>query len=200
MRKLTDILSNETLSTEEMKKSLRKILLLERKTLEKKTHPWNWGQKQFFRALELLKIKDLDELNKKFQVACYFPIQAELDLRFLSNSNWIFPHAHQGKELHWFEYGDGVQDYAISKHGIPEKKEEHCFSYEPKDKPLLCFVPALACSKNGYRLGYGGGYYDKFLEKWGSHILSVVCLPSEDFLFDELPIDDHDHRVDAVIF
>jgi 5-formyltetrahydrofolate cyclo-ligase len=31
-------------------------------------------------------------------------------------------------------------------------------------------------------------------------VISVVCLPSEDFLFDELPVEDHDQRVDAIIF
>ena len=33
-------------------------------------------------------------------------------------------------------------------------------------KGCLCVVPALACDRKGYRLGYGGGYYDRFLRNF----------------------------------
>jgi 5-formyltetrahydrofolate cyclo-ligase len=43
----------------------------------------------------------------------------------------------------------------------------------------LCVVPALACDRNGYRLGYGGGYYDRFLRDYPGEkvlILYKCCL------------------------
>lgn len=169
MRILNEILSNHTLPASEMKNQLRKILTQERKDKAQKSNPWKWGQRQFFRALELFKIKDLDELNQKFRVACYSPMQGELDLKFLASQDWIYP-------------------------------EQFDLFTPQKNRPLFCFVPALAASKNGYRLGYGRGFYDRFLEKWKGDVVSVLCLPSEDFLFDTLPIEDHDQRVDTIIF
>lgn len=43
----------------------------------------------------------------------------------------------------------------------------------------VCVVPALACDRNGYRLGYGGGYYDRFLRDYPGEkvlILYKCCL------------------------
>ncbi len=43
----------------------------------------------------------------------------------------------------------------------------------------LCIVPALACDRTGYRLGYGGGYYDRFLRNFSGRkalILYKKCL------------------------
>lgn len=43
----------------------------------------------------------------------------------------------------------------------------------------ICVVPALACDRNGYRLGYGGGYYDRFLRDYPGEkvlILYKCCL------------------------
>ena len=66
--------------------------------------------------------------------------------------------------------------------------------YEPKQKfiqknPSLILVPMLAFDKNGFRLGYGKGFYDRFFEKnknlvylgYGYEFQEVNYLPSEHF-------------------
>lgn len=64
-------------------------------------------------------------------------------------------------------------------------------------------VPAMAFTRQGHRLGKGGGYYDQFL-----HNLSIT--PNQQFPFmiglafkeqilAELPMDSHDFQVDQVI-
>ena len=47
----------------------------------------------------------------------------------------------------------------ISKYGIPEP-----FSLKSVDPDIL-LVPIVAFDKNFYRIGYGGGYYDRFISK-----------------------------------
>lgn len=62
--------------------------------------------------------------------------------------------------------------------------------------PDLIVVPALAVDQRGYRLGYGGGFYDAFLER--ATAFTVVPLPDA-ALVERLPIDPHDRAVHAVV-
>jgi 5-formyltetrahydrofolate cyclo-ligase len=59
-------------------------------------------------------------------------------------------------------------------------------------------VPALAVSRNGVRLGRGGGYYDRALSHARSDAV-VVAVVFDDELLDEVPAEPHDRRVDAVL-
>ena len=59
-------------------------------------------------------------------------------------------------------------------------------------------VPALAYDRRGYRLGYGGGYYDRFLPLLGPSVVSVG-LAYEALLVDRLPIESHDRPVQWVL-
>jgi 5-formyltetrahydrofolate cyclo-ligase len=62
----------------------------------------------------------------------------------------------------------------------------------------IVVVPALAVSRDGVRLGRGGGYYDRALRhaRPGAVLVAVVF---DDELLDELPVEPHDQRVTAVV-
>ena len=60
----------------------------------------------------------------------------------------------------------------------------------------LCIVPALAYDAQGNRLGYGGGFYDRFLS--GKEIFKLG-ITYEACLRTELPSENYDIAVDAVI-
>jgi len=60
----------------------------------------------------------------------------------------------------------------------------------------VCIVPALSFDKNGYRLGYGKGFYDRFLENY-SFISVGLCY--NDLIVSNLPKNKFDRKVDAVI-
>jgi 5-formyltetrahydrofolate cyclo-ligase len=57
-------------------------------------------------------------------------------------------------------------------------------------------VPGLAFSKEGYRLGFGGGYYDRFLSCYRGDTLALTY---ELQLIDDLPMEVHDIAVDKLI-
>ena len=59
-------------------------------------------------------------------------------------------------------------------------------------------VPALAVARDGVRLGRGGGYYDRALQHARTDAV-VVALVFDDEFVDELPVEEHDLRVTAVI-
>ncbi|MBQ6059016.1 MAG: 5-formyltetrahydrofolate cyclo-ligase [Clostridia bacterium] len=60
---------------------------------------------------------------------------------------------------------------------------------------MLLVAPAVACDRQGFRLGMGGGYYDRFLP--GFHG-STVCLVYDELLFDTLPTEPFDIPVQYV--
>jgi len=60
----------------------------------------------------------------------------------------------------------------------------------------ICIVPVLAFDQNNFRLGYGGGYYDRFLPGVSAF---TVGLARELLMRDELPVQSHDVAVKCVI-
>ena len=67
---------------------------------------------------------------------------------------------------------------------------------EPDQAAELILVPALCCDKQGFRLGQGGGFYDRWLS---AHSCPSVCLCRQPLLCDALPIEGHDRPVDLVL-
>lgn len=61
----------------------------------------------------------------------------------------------------------------------------------------LAVVPALAFDKEGYRLGYGGGYYDRFLAEFSG---TSVGLAFSDCITEHLPREEFDQPVDIIIW
>lgn len=64
------------------------------------------------------------------------------------------------------------------------------------DEIDLVIVPGLAFSKTGYRLGFGGGYYDRFLANYQGN---TVSLAFENQIVAGIPIEDHDIPVSKII-
>ena len=59
-------------------------------------------------------------------------------------------------------------------------------------------VPGVAFTRSGLRMGYGGGYYDRFLAALPYNpLLIAVCF--EEQLVDSLPVELHDRRVDRIV-
>ncbi len=60
----------------------------------------------------------------------------------------------------------------------------------------LLLVPGLAFSKKGYRLGFGGGYYDRFLQNYKGNTISLAFAIQ---LQEEIPLQNHDLAVQKII-
>lgn len=82
----------------------------------------------------------------------------------------------------------------LSAYGIPEPGEE-CPVIDRTEIDIL-LVPNLCCDKRGFRLGHGGGYYDRYLSACSG--LTVSLCPDE-WLAVELPVDELDVPVDIVL-
>lgn len=91
-------------------------------------------------------------------------------------------------ELHSFG------ELITNKWGVrePENKDDEV---EPEDLDLI-IIPMAAADRKGNRLGYGQGFYDRFLEQT---VGLKVGLVFSDFLFDEIPAEEFDVKLDVII-
>jgi 5-formyltetrahydrofolate cyclo-ligase len=62
----------------------------------------------------------------------------------------------------------------------------------------LILVPGLAFTRDGWRLGRGGGFYDRFLAQLPARAVNLgVCFEVQ--IVETLPVEAHDHRLDLIV-
>lgn len=138
------------------------------------------------------KIRNHDIYKSSKNVMIFYPMKYEINLLGLlgDNKNFYFPKV-QCKDLCVCPYS-------------PNLKKSELNIYEPCTEPVnpeildLIFVPALMVDKEKYRLGYGGGFYDRFLSKY-PEIKTIVPVAKE-FIIEKLPHDNFDIKADDIIF
>lgn len=99
-----------------------------------------------------------------------------------------------GKEMK-FLYIQNFSNLEISPFGVPEPAAD-CPVAE--DKTALVLMPGLAFDPQGHRIGYGGGYYDRFLAKEPDHPTVALCFDFQ--LLPALETEAHDICVDRVLW
>ena len=88
----------------------------------------------------------------------------------------------------------GTEDLVPGFMDIPEPTAS-CEPVDPQEVDLV-LVPGVAFDRQGNRLGYGGGYYDRFLQQCAA---PRVALAFATQLVDHVPTEPHDLRVHAVV-
>ncbi len=88
-------------------------------------------------------------------------------------------------------------DLAPGVYNIPEPTAEALRPVEPEKVDLL-IVPGVAFDNKGNRIGYGGGYYDRFFARLKPDT-PLVALAFELQILPAVPVDDWDRRVDLII-
>lgn len=149
-------------------------------------------------------IKHIEILCKNLSIRSlllYAPIGSEPDLTELyhfcraSGIVLAFPKCLPVRGEMTFYAVSEMSDLKEQSYCIPEPDASVC--------PLLtdfrhsaCIVPALGVDRHGYRIGYGGGYYDRFLKEYDG-ITIGVCY--ESLLVEKLPREPHDAKVDYIV-
>lgn len=90
-----------------------------------------------------------------------------------------------------------MDDLVPGHYNIPEIPAENRSLIDTSALDLV-LVPGIAFTKDGARLGYGGGYYDRFLPTLSESCITVSII-RKDFIYDRLPTDAHDQAVDYLI-
>ncbi len=144
------------LDSQPNKSDLRRSLLKAREAL----HPTLWKEKSD-RICDHLRHWPTFQQAKT--VLVYFSFRNEPDLGRLlrTGKRWGFPRC-VAKDMHWHLWmPSGSIPLQTGTYGIPEPHPTAPV-IRPQDVDLI-LVPSVACDVRGYRLGYGGGYYDRML-------------------------------------
>ena len=94
-----------------------------------------------------------------------------------------------------FIYLTDLSQVAPSSMGIPEPVEDGPVA---EDKTALVLMPGIAFDVKGNRMGYGGGFYDKFLAQEPEHPTVALCYTFQ--MVDDIPTEEYDIPVDLVLY
>ena len=159
--------------------------------------------KDFRKTLDIKKVSEeilqiflqSDIYKKSKNIALYYPYNNELDTTLLfadDSKNFFLPKIFEDDSMLFCPYKNN-DVLVLGKYDIKE----------PATSPVnlscidLMILPALMCDINGYRLGYGKGYYDKCLSSCDFSGIKIVLLPDK-MLIHELPCDYNDIPVDVI--
>ena len=99
-----------------------------------------------------------------------------------------------GEEMR-FIYMDDLSKVEKGYANIPEPIADDPVA---DDKTALVLMPGMAFTKDGKRMGYGGGFYDKFLAAEPEHPTVALCYDFQ--MVEDLPTEDYDIPVDCVLW
>lgn len=145
-------------------------------------------------------ISSLDAFKNASTVMCYSAIGSELSLTHLishaatEGKCVLLPVTDTASETMHASVMENTDELSIGAYNIFEPSNRTPYDESKID---VVIVPGLVFSKNGYRIGYGKGYYDKFLSK-NPHIYKIGAAFDAQ-LSDESFIDIHDVRLDVIV-
>lgn len=141
------------------------------------------------------KLFDLPEFKQAKNIFAYYSFGSEINTHdYFSDStkNWFLPKI-EGDNLLVCPYDEEkltVNSYQI-KEPLTNSIQDICMID-------MLIIPALAADKHGYRIGYGKGFYDRFIANLKHSPVKVVLVCSE-LLFNTVYPDDFDEKCDIII-
>ncbi len=162
-------------------------------------------------------IHSFDKYQQSKNILAFYPLKYEVDLRELfianpDNKNWFLPKVSDFLPPLRGKMSEGQKGGALTVHPFTNENSLKVGAFnilEPQTEEIkdlsiidLVFVPALCVDKKGNRLGYGKGYYDRFLSDLinGQIANPTLIVPIfEELVFDEIPVDEFDYKVNHII-
>ena len=175
----------------------QKIILRKKYLILRKKKYYEVDKKFFLPLLKLIRLR----LKKKFtKIALYYPSNHELNvLKFLEFNNILrqdilLPIIDKKNYMNFFSWKKNDVLF-VNKFGLLEPVKSQI------KVPDIMLVPILAFDKNKYRLGYGKGYYDRYLKKYLQQFKNIFTVGVA-FSFQrhhKLPINQNDVKLDFII-
>ncbi len=167
----------------------------------KRRHTLNMDDKNL--SFKLIKnISEIKELKKVKIIASYVPIKTEISVEPLNNylisigKKICLPVIFNNNKFLIFRSYDKKNFLKKGKFGIPEPDENR-----EEIIPELILTPCLAFDQLGYRLGYGGGYYDRTFMRLRKldHAFISVAVAYEGQKIKKVTRDHNDQKIDYIL-
>ena len=174
----------------------KSILRQKYNQLRKKKY-YEIDQDFFFPLIKLIKF---NFKKKDFRIALYYPSNFELNVLkflendFMKNKNILLPAIERKNNMNFYLWKKN-QPLFVNKFGMLEPEKTSIKT------PNLILVPILAFDKHKYRLGYGKGFYDRYLNKFLDKFKDILTVGVA-FSFQKyhkLPRDKKDVRLDHIL-
>lgn len=140
------------------------------------------------------RIRDLDCYAESRNVMIYYPRSCELNFISLTrdkSKNFYLPKI-EGNDIFPCSWRIGEQLKLQGKYRVLEPLSDFI---APEEIDLV-ILPGLCADKSRCRLGYGGGFYDRFLAQSTAKTIFPVA---DELLFGTIPSDEWDKKVDIVL-
>ena len=154
--------------------------------------------KEFF--FPLLSFIKSNFKKENLKIALYYPTSFEINVlkllenQYINNKNILLPVIEKKNRMNFFPWKKN-HVLLVNKFGILEPQKT-------KFKiPNLILLPILAFDSNKYRLGYGKGFYDRFLNKYLKKISNIFTVGVA-FSFQKhhkLPVNNNDVKLDYIL-
>ena len=173
-----------------LKSKLRKKILKVRKKFNTKNIQINFNQ--------ITKILKKEKITNKI-IGGYYPVNFEIDdltllRKFKKNKfNISLPIIKKNFQMDFYSWSFS-EPLKINKYGIPEPEAKNIVY------PDVLLIPLVAFDKNLNRLGYGGGYYDRLIEKLSKqkNIIKIGLAFSIQEI-DKVPTNMYDQKLDYIV-
>lgn len=148
----------------------------------------------FYENEILRNIKKSFVYNSSQNLMLYYPIGKEINLLPLieTKKRINFPRIIEN-EIVPYACGD---EFFCGKYNI---KEPLNTAPQPISELDLVILPALCVDVNGYRIGYGKGYYDRFIKKLDRKRTMLMTVIYDEFIVDDIEPDEFDEKSDFII-
>lgn len=152
------------------------------------------------KSLQILeRFRQLSAYKDASLLLAYVDAKREVETRLLMRCAWddgkkVAAPRVDGDGIMHFYYLRSLKDLEPGAFGIMEPRAD-CRICEPEEGLLL--MPGVAFDEQGHRVGYGGGYYDRYLEKH-PHLIHIA-LAFEFQIFPEVPSEKHDICPDLIV-
>ena len=138
--------------------------------------------------------------KKNLNLALYYPTSFEINVlkilenQYMTDKNIFLPVIEENNKMNFFLWKK-KRLLLVNKFGILEPQKTR------KSVPNLMLLPILAFDRNKYRLGYGKGFYDRFLNKYQKKISNILTVGVA-FSFqkhNKLPVNNNDVKLDYIL-
>ncbi len=136
-------------------------------------------------------------------VLLYASTENEIDVDPIALAAWekgkkvAFPKCEKNTHTMNYHIVTSLDELTPDAYGIREPSENlPVFDPETDSGSAVCFVPGLVYDRSGYRLGYGKGFYDRYLSAFSGCRIGVVY---SDFILNTVPRGRYDVTVDILL-